>query len=161
MLVADYLCFCLLDIQLCSAELAQLVLAGLLTLFNYLSSAGVIWFIKFMYFLWRRFYVLIIIILVFLDEGFVMIWVELPSSAPILWFDVLSLVSWVAGLPSASDVLSGYLQSAWGSHFVEVLVFFWTELCVDLLVVQGSCSCRFALSSASNVLSEYFQSCLG
>ena len=97
----------------------------------------------------------------FVFLGFVMIWVELPSSAPILWFDVLSLVSWVAGLPSASDVLSGYLQSAWGSHFVEVLVFFWTELCVDLLVVQGSCSCRFALSSASNVLSEYFQSCLG
>ena len=40
MLVADYLCFCLFDIQLCSAELAQLVLAGLLTLFKYLSSAG-------------------------------------------------------------------------------------------------------------------------
>ena len=110
MLVADYLCFCLFDIQLCSAELAQLVLAGLLTLFNYLSSAGVIWFIKFMYFLWRRFYVLIIIILVFLDEGFVMIWVELPSSAPILWFDVLSLVNWIAGLPSVSNVLSEYFS---------------------------------------------------
>ena len=97
----------------------------------------------------------------FVFLGFVMIWVELPSSVPILWFDVLSLVSWVAGLPSASDVLSGYLQSAWGSHFVGVLVFLWTELFLDLLVVQESCSCRFALSSASNVLSEYFQSCLG
>ena len=40
MLVADYLCFCLLVIQLCSAELAQLALADLLTLFKYLSSAG-------------------------------------------------------------------------------------------------------------------------
>ena len=97
----------------------------------------------------------------FVFLGFVMIWVELPSSAPILWFDVLSLVNWVAGLPSASDVLSGYLQSAWGSHFVGVLVFFWTELFLDLLVVQESYSCRFALPSASNVLSEYFQSSLG
>ena len=40
MLVAEYLCFCLLDIQLCSAELAQLALADSLTLFKYLSSAG-------------------------------------------------------------------------------------------------------------------------
>ena len=74
MLVAEYLCFCLLDIQLCSAELAQLVLAGLLTLFNYLSSAGVIWFIKFMYFLWRRFYIPMIVFLVFLDEGCLFSW---------------------------------------------------------------------------------------
>ena len=40
MLVAEYLCFCLLDIQLCSAELAQLALADSLTLFKYLFSAG-------------------------------------------------------------------------------------------------------------------------
>ena len=39
-----------------------------------------------------------------------MIWVELPSSAPILWFDVLSLVNWVAGLPSVSNVLSEYFS---------------------------------------------------
>ena len=61
-------------------------------------------------------------------SGFVTIWVKLPSSAPTLWFDVLSLVNWAAGLhcllPSASDVLSEYLQSAWGSHFCRGLLFF-------------------------------------
>ena len=40
--------------------------------------------------------------------GFVKTWVKLPSSALILQFGVLSLVSWVAGLPSVSDVLSEY-----------------------------------------------------
>ena len=41
-------------------------------------------------------------------SGFVKTWVKLPSSALILQFGVLSLVSWVAGLPSVSDVLSEY-----------------------------------------------------
>ena len=78
----------------------------------------------------------------FVFLGFVTIWVELPSSAPILWFDVLSLVNWVAGLPSASDVLSEYLQSAWGSHFVGVLLFsglnsFLTYSCAGELQLPG------------------------
>ena len=66
----------------------------------------------------------------------------MPSSAPILQFDVLSLVSWFAGLPSASDVLSEYLQSAWGSHFVGVLLFsglnsFLTYSCAGELQLPG------------------------
>ena len=43
--------------------------------------------------------------------GFVKTWVKLPSSALILQFDVLSLVSWIAGLPSVSNVLSEYFPS--------------------------------------------------
>ena len=59
-------------------------------------------------------------------SGFVKTWVKLPSSALILQFGVLSLVSWVAGLPSVSDVLSEYFP----------FFFFWAELFPDLL------SCR-------------------
>ena len=100
----------------------------------------------------RRFYVPIIVfssllrlgMSVFL--GFVTIWVKLPSSAPILWFDVLSLVNWFAGLPSASDVLSEYLQFCLGKSLSSICLGSHASVCCQM---------------SPNVLSEYLQSAWG
>ena len=111
MLVAKISVFLSIGFQLCSAELAQLYAGGFAD--SIYLALDVFWFIKFTYF-WATFLcpynrlssLLRLGMSVF--SGFVKTWVKLPSSALILQFGVLSLVSWVAGLPSVSDVLSEY-----------------------------------------------------
>ena len=104
----------------------------------------------------RRFYVPIIVFSSLLRlgmsvfSGFVTIWVKLPSSAPTLWYGVLSLVNWAARLhcllPSAPMHCQNVFRSSLG----------WTLSWPT--VVQESYSLPAALPSASNVLSEYFPS---
>ena len=61
-------------------------------------------------------------------SGFVTIWVKLPSSAPTLWFGVLSLVNWAARLHCLLPSAPMYCQSTF-----DLL---WAELFLDLLLCR-------------------------
>ena len=110
--------------------------------------------------------------------GFVKTWVKLPSSALILQFDVLSLVSWIAGLPSVSNVLSEYFPSlgwtlSWPTVVQESCGFFglnsfltyccagelrflWAELFLDLLLCRRVAVRQLHCQSALFLWAELF-----
>ena len=133
MLVAEYPCFCLSVFQLCSAELAQLTLADSLTLFKYLSSAGCFSVYQiYVFFLWRRFYIPMIVFLVFLDEGCLFSWAlwrwGLSCQAQSWYsnFGVLSLVSFFGLNFSGPAFTAGELR--FFGYFPQKVAVFGSEL---------------------------------